>query len=266
MKYCVSSRQPISVLRNADEIKVGYRDRQKMLDFVEDLPDKTYILEIPKGTENIDWEFLKMLAEKVDFILCVFDLSYGKDATKHGIKFYWGYPILSFYELRGLVPFGPCYLLLGAPLYFDLTKVHRASGGIPVRLCANAAYDTYIPRENGVCGTWIRPEDVEVYEIWVSALEFITETLKQEATLLHVYKDNGNWPGNLNLLLTNFGVNVDNRIIPEEIGSTRANCGQRCMVNGSCHFCDVAMRFADTVRKEYYRRRKEEASAEQQEN
>ena len=53
MKYCVSSRQPISVLRNADEIKVEYRDRQKMLDFIEDLPDKTYILEIPKGTENI---------------------------------------------------------------------------------------------------------------------------------------------------------------------------------------------------------------------
>ena len=44
MKYCVSSRQPISVLRKADEIKVEYRDRNKMFDFIEELPDKNQLI------------------------------------------------------------------------------------------------------------------------------------------------------------------------------------------------------------------------------
>lgn len=266
MKYCVSGRQPINILRQADEIKMEYRDRQKLLDYIEDLPEKTYILEIPKGTMDIDWDFLKMISDKVDFMLCLFDLSYSKEAANREIKFYWGYPIISYYELNGLLPYAPCYLLLGAPLYFDLSRVHRMSGGIPVRLCPNAAFDTYIPRENGIKGTWVRPEDIGVYEPWVAAFEFITENLKQEATLLHVYKDNGNWPGNLNILFTNFNVNVDNRAIPEEIGELRANCGQRCMSNGTCHFCDTAIKFSDLVRKEGIRRRQETITAAESQN
>ena len=67
----------------------------------------------------------------------------------------------------------------------------------------NLAFDAYIPRKNGIYGTWIRPEDVKVYEEWIDVLEFITTDLKQEATLLNIYKDNGYWPGNLNLLFTN---------------------------------------------------------------
>ena len=63
-------------------------------------------------------------------------------------------------------------------------------------------------------------------------------------------------------MLTNFNINVDNRVIPEEIGEIRANCGQRCLVNGTCHFCDVAMKFSKTIRKEYYRRLREEKESE----
>ena len=96
---------------------------------------------------------------------------------------------------------------------------------IPIRLCANLAYDAYIPRENGICGSWIRPEDIEVYSKWVDTIEFITDDLGKEATLLHVYKENKFWPGNLNLLITNLNYNIDNRGIPEEFGEIRTNCG-----------------------------------------
>lgn len=70
--------------------------------------------------------------------------------------------------------------------------------------------------------------------------------------MFHIYQENGYWPGNLNLLFTNFNVNVDNRGLPEEIGETRANCGQRCMANSNCRFCETAVKFSNALRKKHY--------------
>lgn len=117
----------------------------------------------------------------------------------------------------------PCYLFLGAPLSFNLNKI-KTKYKIPIRLCPNLAYDAYIPRDNGIYGTWIRPEDVEIYADFVDVLEFVCDNLTTESALLRIYQEQKYWPGNLNLLLTNLNVNVDNRVIPEDIGKIRANC------------------------------------------
>lgn len=48
MKYCISGRQKKSVLRQADEIKMQYKDKDRLIDYIEEFPDKTFILSIPK--------------------------------------------------------------------------------------------------------------------------------------------------------------------------------------------------------------------------
>ena len=50
MRYCVSGRQPYSVMKRADEIKVAYADRDRIMDFVEKILDK---IECPKSAEEI---------------------------------------------------------------------------------------------------------------------------------------------------------------------------------------------------------------------
>ena len=105
----------------------------------------------------------KTYTEKVNFILCIDNLHLAALCNLHNIKFYWNYPIFTWYELDGILKLNPCYLLLNAPLFFDLKKVKEKTN-IPIRAVPNLAYDAYIPRENGICGTWIRPEDIKVYE------------------------------------------------------------------------------------------------------
>ena len=226
MKYCISGRQPKSILSQADEIKMQYRDRDRLIDYTQEFTDKTFILEVPKeiSSDEMNWELYKAYADKVNFMLCIYNLNLAKECHEHGIKFYWAYPIFTWYELEGVAAFNPSYLYLGPPLSFSLEKI-KMKYNIPIRLCANLAYDAYIPRENGICGFWIRPEDIETYEKWVDTIEFITDDLGKEATLLHIYKENKSWPGNLNLLITNLNYNIDNRGIPEEFGEIRANCG-----------------------------------------
>ena len=231
-----------------------YQDKARLIDYIEEYGDKTFILEIPKeiGIEELNWELYKTYSEKVNFMFCIHNLNLAKACHEHEIKFYWAYPIFTWYELQGIIDLKPCYLMLNAPLSFNLNKV-KTKTDIPIRLCPNLAYDAYIPRENGIYGTWVRPEDIGIYEQYVDVFEFITDDLGKESTLLHIYKDNGQWPGNLNLLLTNFNVNVDNRAIPEEIGEYRANCGQRCMESSNCHFCETAIKFSNTIRAKHYK-------------
>jgi len=105
-------------------------------------------------------------------------------------------------------------------------------------MVVNKCMNGYMKRRDGVCGPYIRPEDIDTYAEFIEHFEFDADnSLQKEHTLYHVYAENKNWPGNLNLLLTYLNMDVDNRgfeVIPVEEGDTkifahrRVNCGQRC--------------------------------------
>ena len=123
------------------------------------------------------------------------------------IKFYYKYLATSFYELKGLKDLGVSYVLIGAPLVFDLKNV--AQYDIPIRVIPNIAYEPYLDHQDGIIGQWIRPEDVDKYGQYVAVLEFYApKALEKEAALFRVYAEQKQWPGNLNLLIDNLGVDL----------------------------------------------------------
>jgi hypothetical protein len=234
-----------------------YKDRERLIDYVKEIPDKTFIIEIPKGLDP-DMNLFDALQGEFHIIFAIQDINLAAKIKEHEFEFFWDYPIFTWYELDSVLAYDPCYLFLTAPLCFSLRNV-REKTDTPIRLCANMANYDYLPREKGLLGPYVRPEDVKIYETWVNVLEFKTDDLEKERTYLHVYKDNGNWPGNLNLLLTNFNINVDNRLLPEEFGERRANCNQRCMMSTTCHYCQSAIMYAEALRNRYYEDKKASA-------
>ena len=82
--------------------------------------------------------------------------------------------------------------------------------------------------------------------------------LEKEATLYHVYAENGKWPGNLNLLIDFLNTDINNNALYDEEGfaEKRMSCKQRCMSNGTCHYCTDQVKFIDTIYK--YRKQKSE--------
>ncbi len=264
MRYCVNGRQPYSVIKRADEVKFNYNDKDRILDLVEKYPDKTVILDVPN--HEGDWKLWQMYSEKFEeFYIALHDLSRVSEFNEAGIKWYWPYPITTYYELEMIVNLHPSYLMIGPPLSFDLDKIvpHTydeckpdSAEPIPLRMVVNVAHPAYLPDNgtHGMCGQWVRPEDASLYATRIRCFEFDEVDLKQEETLLHVYKENKSWPGNLNLLIKRFGFNVDNRAIPEELGERRMTCGQRCWSSSGCRLCVSAMNFADQIRKEHLRR------------
>ena len=247
-------------MAKVEEIRVGFVDIEAIYDYIEQFPNKTIIYDIPfdKGLE-VNWDVLKVFKEKIDLVLCIHDLHLVDLCKTFDFKWFWAYPIITYHELKGIAEMGASYLYISAPLTFDLPFV--AKYNIPIRVCANVAHEGYVKRKNGITGFFIRPEDISKYEEYISVIEFKTQELQQERTLHHVYAENGNWPGNLNKLITNLDFDIDNRMIEDVFADSRIRCRQRCMSGGNCHLCERQFSLISTIRHAYYeekRKQKEE--------
>ena len=252
MKVCLQNRQEAKYLKYADEIKVGFRDRRALPDMFEKYPEKDFILELYSDSE-IDWNDIREynILSQGKLILCIANREQMNMCKEIDAKFYFGYPISSFYDLRAAVACGVCYVRLDAPIFFQLDKVKEL--GVPVRAVPNVAYLDFIPREDGVCGTWIRPEDLEDYEEYVEVIEFEDCDNRKEQALYRIYIEQKAWPGELNDIISNLNYNGTNRMIPPHtFGIKRAVCGQRCQETGRCKICYRTLDLANpTLLSEY---------------
>lgn len=254
MKYCLSSRQKHEYLVKADEIRVEYRDRDIIYDFSQKYPEATFILVMPFNPEiAIDWneiEKYKTVSQN-KLILCLNAISRdAQECRARDLKFYWGFPVGTFYELQALKKLGVCYAKLAAPAFFKMEAVKKI--GVPVRATPNVAHQGYLPLGDGVCGTWIRPEDLDLYEEYVETIEFEDADLKKEQALYRIYHDEKAWPGEMSMLISNFTQPGLNRLIsPGDLTSRRLNCGQRCQEGGACRLCHrtIALAQPELIKK-----------------
>ena len=135
--------------------------------------------------------------------------------------------------------------------------------GIPVRAVANVAYNDGLPREDGVCGVWIRPEDVETYEPYVSVIEFEDADPRKERALYRLYAEKKRWPGDLGMIITNFNHLGVNRLILPEVAEKRLNCAQKCQSGSACKICYRAVDLADVEKLREYRDKMNEEMEEE---
>ena len=245
MKYCLHSRLTEEYLQKADEIKVEFRDRKSVPDLIEKYPTATIILEEDLAGEQFDWKEIDLWNKLAQgrFIICLAAIYNAEQCKKYDVKFYVGYPVKTLYELNGLKNLGVCYVRLDAPLFFKMNVVKNA--GVPIRLIPNLAYGDGLPREDGMCGTWIRPEDLDLYDVYAEAVEFTDCNVDKEQALYRIYAEQKAWPGELGMIITNLNHSALNRMILPEVTESRLNCGQKCQETGSCKICERALSLAN---------------------
>ena len=240
MHYCLSSQVSEEYLKKVDEIKINYNQLDTILDLFEINPNATFILKITSKEDktSIRWQEIEryntMTQNKVVIETDSFDIM---DACKAlNIQFFYAIPINSFYELQALAEYGCCDVRIDAPLTHMLDKLSVYD--ITIRMCPNVAYYGYIPRENGVIGSWVRPEDVELYEDFVDVFEFEDCDKKKEEALYRVYNETKSWIGELNKLITNFNYQGINHKISKDLTLCRMFCGQKCTQGIKCNLCE----------------------------
>lgn len=240
MKYSLSSRQSAEYLQKADEIKVEWRDRNIIPDLFEKYPNATVNLTryFYDSDNEIDWKQIETfhILGQGRLYLGLTLIEEMAEARRREYNFYYMAAVRTFQELRDLMAAGVCRIRLGAPLFFQMDKVQRVCS-LPIHAIANlASNDAMFERPEGVCGLWIRPEDVETYEPYVSVIEFIGNR-SQEQALYRIYAEQHAWSGELGMVIRDLNYPCTNRMIPPTLAKTRLTCGQRCQETGNCHLC-----------------------------
>lgn len=245
MKYMVSCRQSVSYLKNAKEIRVDYKDKAILSYLIEDDWSSTADINIyvPRDQE-IKWEYFDRYKELLNLIFVVENTYSIPEVRNKGYKVFWAYPVSTYWELNSLTAAGVDEVLLDAPLFFDLANVKNLIGDIEIRLNPIVCFHNYMPQETGICGTYVRPEDVDKYAEFVDHMEFGVQPLKKERLLVEIYDVRKHWPGNLELLLTNLNFSIDNRGFEgEPFAERRMSCKQKCQSGGVCHYCDLIFKY-----------------------
>lgn len=258
----ISCRQPLVYLREATEIKVNYCDIDRLKDFVtEDWICKADIVIYLPRNQIINWESIDVYKNVLNITIAVEDTGQIEMVRRKKYKVFWAYAVSSFWELQSLLELKVNQVLLDAPLYFDLPKVKQICGKkVELRAVVNKCFNDHLPHKDGVCGTYIRPEDIEFYSNFISHFEFDIDTLSKEYTLYEIYTKDKQWPGNLNILLTNFNVDVDNRGLsmlldendeedPDLFARIRCICGQKCQQGFDCDFCHTNVELINLIQK-----------------
>ena len=244
MKYCLSCRQDDEILSLADEIYVKEKDWRIIPDLFIKYPSTPVILEWE--TNQIKKEQILNLSIAGNLICCINKLNVKIEWFKeNNIKFFYKFPVSTFYDIQGLIDLGVEYIRITGPLVFQMNVLSNFD--MKFRAVPHIAYDAYIPRENGLFGQWIRPEDTKYYEKSIYLFEFEDTEILQEKTLFKIYKKDKKWMGNLNNLFINFNIDIDNRAILESLGKKRSNCGLRCQKDSSCHFCETVIKYYNAI-------------------
>lgn len=189
------------------------------------------------NNDIIEWEDIKRYKVicRDNFIIALNSLSDVKFCKEKDIKFYWNFPVNNYYDLQALKNLGAEYALIDSPLVQDIINASKV--GIKLRVVPNVAYYAFIPRKDGVCGSWIRPEDLELYSNYIETIEFEDCDTKKEQALFRIYMEQKRWPGELKDIITNFNYPGFNRMIPSELTEKRMICKQRCQSGGHCRLC-----------------------------
>lgn len=244
IKFCLSSQQGEKYLQTVDEIKTP--EALAVSGLLKKFPKARIIYVENWEEEKNDWAALGKLAEKFPGRLCVClrNLESHTNCDKYNIKFYYGFRVCTFVEVRALVDLGVSYLVLGAPLTHQIEKVARFQ--VPIRLVPNLAAEDamYIPYD--YAGSWIRPEDTAIYDEYDVVFEFEDAGEVKERTLYDIYKNKKSYAGPMQDYITNFNhPSALNRLIPNDLVNERIKCGQRCMMDNRCHLCETYLGLAD---------------------
>lgn len=228
MRFCLKHYNS-KYLADADEIYIhSLKVEEKLLDLVEKYPNATFVIDDGEDIERI--KRYKILT-KGKLIIKLGDFSLLQGLKDNNIPFFYAMPITTYAQYQALKDIGVESFVIDSPLF---NNIHFFDND-KVRIALNISYYAEIPRKNGIIGSWVRPEDIDVFGDNVIGY-FENCDAKKEEALYRVYS-NREWLGDLNTLITNLDYNVENVLIPPELIDFRLNCRQRCLDGGGCHLC-----------------------------
>lgn len=151
--------------------------------------------------------------------------------------------------MYGLMKYNPTDMYICEDLGFSLDKVSEIlhKNNIKVRVFPNICQSSFNETDS-LRTFFIRPEDIDIYSIFVDVFELIADENTQQI-LYKVYKQQ-KWFGPIKEIIPSFKGELDGRYILDSFGKIRSKCGKKCLFKPeSCSICDRFIDLAETLKK-----------------
>lgn len=235
IKYCLSSRQPEQILRQADEIRVITKDQSQIFDLLDQYT--TPIVYNYSSEKPLDKTLVALAKAKSPQVLtlCILNLSDLQQAREYELPYFFAQPCKTLDEVRSFITLGANQIMPDTPLTHQLSQLKLLR--VPVRYNPVYSHLDNIPRANGVTGNWIIPQSLPDYELYISTIDFGSQPLKREETLFKLYKSQY-YGGELHRLIPDLETVATADLLQPNHLSSRIDCGQECVYpRGRCQIC-----------------------------
>lgn len=265
MKSCIEWRKSFKYLPEIDQFNINYKNKEiKLVSFLEEYAKSQRVnIRLPEDYTDDDMKLLEAIYErdKPNIALILPDKFYVNELREKGIPFFFASLATTWDELTYLLPFKPVAVYISGELGFDLERVNNVllPLGIEIRCFVNVTQSSGQKMDDGFKNFFIRPEDMDIYSMYVDVFEFYDSVDKQNV-LYEVYFKDKKWDGKLRDLIKGLSNDVNNYyIMGDEFGKRRTHCRKRCIKGERCMLCERLTEFANTLEKspdyEVFRRR-----------
>ena len=269
---CIKYDNPkMENVNKADQIKIEFRPQDKTLkQFLILNRDKKIYMEVVQDDFFNNKEYMQLLkelkedAETGEWTLQI-PIKMLKDVNQESIKVdktkleilkecaphYMFTDLIGNWEtLEFIVSLKPSEVYITNILCFSMHKLYpylTEQNNIGIRLYANWAQSAW-EDSPALKKFFIRPEDVQYYEPFVSGIELMGPAAIQD-TLWEAYAVDKKWNGNLGEIIIGLTENLDSTRLPKLFGKARLICEKRCICGRQCTICQTSREFAETLDK-----------------
>ena len=250
MKYCINYSNKSHIIDKVDEILIRY-DKNKILElFTQFIPahlNQRVIVQLIEE-DNIDTivnnlkKIISIYNEnkdiKFDIQLPFYNQKFIEELKDTNLKYFFKAAANSWDKFTGLISQNVSDIYITDELAFELDKVAEIAhkNNIKVRIYPNVAQSRW-DKLSDILKFFIRPEDIEIYDLYVDVCEFYGDKAQQIDTYYKIYQEDKKWFGDLQEIIIGLDSKIDSRYIIPRFAEKRIKCGKDCLKNGKCEMC-----------------------------
>ena len=264
-KLCLKYNNPNMDITKAKQILIGEDrlDDETLEDFIKTNSDKHIYIEVKEHDLVKNINYMKKLQELKQYdnwtlqipvrqIIKVDEVGPVIDAVKFNAikdccnRFMFSDKIGNWEVLQFILSLEPIEVYITDMLGFCLPDVKKVCKDVGIRIYANWAQSAW-DNSPDILKFYVRPEDLDVYNKFVSGIEFVGDTVIQEV-MFNTYS-RGYWYGDLAEIIIGLNTHIDSRRLPHEFGAYRVGCRKRCICGSHCGVCRAMQKFVERMEK-----------------
>lgn len=255
MKYCLPYRPDLKVFKEPEEYLLKYEKyNPDLIEFIENHPNQTIILEVHDGVSQDDFDKLFLLGRVCKNIKLAFNYNAFVSRGKFdlSIPFFFLDLVGDYEKLNLFLSYKISDIYVSGQLGFELDNVSKIckEKGISVRAYPNLATSTSVTCPE-LQKFFIRPEDTYLYEKYIDVFEFMGERDKVQM-FYKIYAKDFMWMGDLSTLVGNLNTELEGSSIISSFGESRLSCRRRCLSGRPCRICYHAQELSSVLTKNGY--------------